>query len=268
MAKVDVLLTFWGDVDLFEKAVKSVVAQTESDWRLLVLDDCYPSDEPKKYIQSLNDKRITYYRHKKNIGITKNFNYAVDHAAADFCVLMGCDDIMLPQYIERALAHIGKADFYQPRVDVINGDGTVYLPLGDKIKRFLQPKKSGVYSGEKLAASLCHGNWLYFPSILWKTSTIQNFRFDDRYKIVEDIILIFNILKAGGTLYFDNSTTFQYRRFAKSLSSVEKKKDGVRFNEEDEMYDHFANEFKKIGWNKAARAAKLRITSKLHRALS
>lgn len=268
MAKVDILLTFWGDVDLLKKAVESVIAQTEPDWHLLVLDDCYPSDEPAKYFKSLKDKRITYYRHKKNIGITKNFNYAVDHTTADYCVLMGCDDIMLPDYITQALISIGDADFYQPYVDVIDGDGNVYLPLGDKIKRFLQPKKSGVYQGEKLAASLCHGNWLYFPSILWKTSTIQKYRFNDRYKIAEDVVLELDILKDGGTLYFDRTTTFNYRRFAKSLSSVEKSKGGVRFGEEDQVYDHFANEFKKIGWNKAARAAKLRITSKIHRALS
>ncbi|HSW77780.1 MAG TPA: glycosyltransferase family 2 protein [Candidatus Chromulinivoraceae bacterium] len=268
MAKADILLTFWGDVELLKKAVESVVAQTEKDWHLFVLDDCYPSDEPAKYFANLKDKRITYYRHPKNIGITKNFNYAVKKAKAPYCILLGCDDIMLPNYLETALKNIGEADFYQPSVDVMDGDGTVYLPLGDRIKRFLQPKKSGIYQGEKLAASLSHGNWLYFPSILWKTATIKKYGFNDRYKIAEDVVLEMDIIKDGGRLYFDTATTFQYRRFAKSLSSVEKSKGGVRFDEEDEVYDHLASEFKKLGWNKAARAAAWRVTSRLHRALN
>jgi hypothetical protein len=128
----------------------------------------------------------------------------------------------------------------------------------------LQPKKSGVYKGEKLAASLCRGNWLYFPSILWKTSAIKKYGFDNSYKIAEDVVLELNTIKDGGSLYFDKYTTFHYRRFSKSLSSVEKSKGGVRFREESTVYNHFAKEFRAISWKKAALNAKLRITSRIH----
>ena len=268
MATVDILLPYWGDVELLKKAVESVVAQTEEDWRLLVFDDCYPSDEPAKYFADLKDKRITYYRHLKNLGITNNFNFALNAAKAEFCVMLGCDDIMLPTYVETALNNIGSADFYQPFVDVIDGEGSLYLPLGDKIKRLLRPKKPGIYSGEKLARSLCRGNWLYFPSIMWRTKTIQQYAFDRTYKITQDVKLELDIIKDGGTLYLDNTTTFQYRRFAESLSSREKSKTGVRFNEEKKVYNYFAQTFAKLGWKKAARAAHLRITSRLNRLLS
>jgi len=269
MAKVDILLTYWGDLELLKEAVESVIAQTEQDWRLLVLDDCYPSKEPAAYFAQLKDKRITYYRHERNIGITNNFNYAVNTARAPYCMLLGCDDRLLPSYLETALAHIGNADFYQPGVDVIDDNGTIYLPLTDKVKRHLQPHKTGIYKGERLAASLCTGNWLYFPSILWKTKTIKKYRFDPAYKILEDVILELTIIKNEGSLFFDrNNTTFQYRRSATSLSSTEKSKGGVRFTEETEVYNHFSDAFKKQGWPKAARAAKWRITSRIHQLLS
>lgn len=264
MAKVDVLLTYWGDVDLLKKAVESVLAQTESDWHLYVFDDCYPSKEPAKYFTKLKDKRITYYRHEKNIGVTNNFNYALKAAKSKYCSILGCDDIMLPNYLEIALANIGDAALYQPHVDVIDANGNVYLPLGDKIKRMLQPRKAGVYSGEKLAASLCTGNWLYFPSILWRTEVIKRYEFDKKRKVVQDVPVELGIIKDGGTLYFDKHTTFQYRRFETSVSSSEKSKGGVRFNEEKEVYDQFAKEFSKMGWKNASRAAKLHLTSRLH----
>lgn len=268
MAKVDILLTYWGDVELLKKAVESVLAQTEPDWRLLVFDDCYPSDEPAKYFKTIKDKRVVYYRHKKNLGITHNFQYALNAATAKYCVEMGCDDVMLPNYLEVALKNIGKADFYQPGVEVIDENDNVYLPAVDKVKRFLQPKKSGTYSGEKLAASLCHGNWLYFPSIMWKTKTAQKYGFDTKYKIAEDVDLELSIIKGGGVLAFDTTTIFRYRRSNKSLSSKEKKKGGVRFNEEADVYNRFAADFQKMGWKKASRAAKLRITSRLHEIVS
>jgi glycosyltransferase involved in cell wall biosynthesis len=268
MAKVDILLTYWGDVELLKKAVTSVLAQTEPDWRLLVFDDCYPSAEPAKYFKTIKDKRVIYHRHEENLGITHNFEFALRSAKAKYCVEMGCDDMMLPNYLDVALKNIGKADFYQPGVEVIDDNDIIYLPTADRVKRLLQPRKSGMYSGEKLAVSLCRGNWLYFPSIMWKTSTAQKYGFDTKYKIAEDVDLELNIIKDGGVLAFDTTKTFLYRRSNKSLSSQEKKKGGVRFNEEADVYDRFAAEFQKIGWKKAAKAARLRITSRLHEVLS
>jgi glycosyltransferase involved in cell wall biosynthesis len=268
MAKVDILLTYWGSVELLKKAVESVQAQTEQDWRLLVFDDCYPSDEPAQYFSKIKDSRISYHRHDKNMGITNNFNFALAAARADYCVMLGCDDMLLPNYLAAALQHVGDADFYQPGVDIIDANGTVYLPLVDRVKRILQPHKAGLYSGEKLAASLCTGNWLYFPSILWKTSVIKKYGFNSTYKIVEDVVLELDIIKDGGKLFFDKTTTFHYRRFAESLSSREKSKGGVRFDEENAVYDHFAAEFKKLGWGKASRAAKWHFISRLHQLMS
>lgn len=266
MAKVDILLPYWGDLELLKQTVNSVLAQTEQDWKLQVFDDCYPSDEPKAYFKSLKDPRISYYRHKENIGITANFNHALNSATANYCVIPGCDDVFLPNYLEEALANVGEADFYQPGVEVIDDNGTIYLPIVDRVKRLLQPKTSGYYGGENLATSLCHGNWLYFPSILWKTDTIKKYGFEPKYKIVEDLVLELTIISNDGELYFDKTPSFQYRRSAKSLSSVEK--NGVRFNEEDAAYTAFVTIFTNKGWRKAARAARMRITSRVHRALS
>lgn len=222
MAKIDILLPYWGDFSLFKKAVDSVLAQSESDWSLKIFDDHYPSDEAQRYLESLKDTRISYVRHEKNIGITKNFNFAVNAAESKYCVIMGCDDRLLPNFVSRAISTIGDSDFYQPSVEVIDDKDQPYMPLADRIKSLLRPKEAGIYSGEKLLVSLCHGNWLYFPSIVWKTTTIQKYMFNESYKIVEDLLLEFTIIMNGGTLYLDNEISFQYRRSKESLSSKEK----------------------------------------------
>lgn len=266
---IDILLPYWGDFNLFKKTVESVIAQTNPNWRLLIFDDHYPSNQAEKYCTSINDPRIFYHRHKKNIGITNNFNYAVNAADATYCTIIGCDDKLLPSYVEKALQHIGDTDFYQPGVEVIDGNDNVYLPLGDRIKHFIQPRKGGIYTGESLATSLCHGNWLYFPSIVWKTSSLKRYKFDSKYKIVEDVVVEMELIRDGGRLYFDKeNVTFQYRRFENSLSSREKSKDGVRFTEENDAYAHLADNFSSIKWNRAARAARFHITSRIHHLLS
>lgn len=266
--RIDILLPYWGDLDIAKKTVESVLAQSNPNWRLLIFDDCYPSDEPRKYFESLQDDRISYYRHPENIGITKNFNHALRSATAEYCMLVGCDDILLPNYVDLALSSIEDADFFQPGVEVIDANDTPYLPIVDRVKRLLMPKKSGVYSGEKLASSLCHGNWLYFPSITWRTSTIQKYGFDEKYQIAEDLLLELSIIADGGKLSLHKTKAFQYRRFAESLSSKEKQRGGVRFNEEDEVYGIMMKRFSQIGWKRAARAANLRLTSRIHSALN
>lgn len=264
--KVDILLPFWGDVDLFKKTVKSVLVQTDPNWRLLIFDDHYPSDEPEKFIKKLNDPRIQYYRHKENIGITSNFNYALKRATAPYFVMLGCDDLLLPDYIKESVREIGNANFYQPRVQVIDENGNIYKPLTDRIKSILA-LKPGVHSGQKLATSLSKGNWLYFPSILWQTELIQKYGFNNKYKIAEDLQLELQLILDGYKLRVGKTPLFQYRRFSKSLSSVEKKRGGIRFSEENEVYSEFALKFKQADWKTASRAAKMRITSRINQLL-
>lgn len=265
---IDIIIPYWGSFRLLKEAVDSILKQTDTSWHLTILDDHYPSTEAYEFYNNLRDPRITYIRHRKNKGITNNFNFAIKQTSADYCVIMGCDDRFLPNYVETVLHNIGDADFYQPGVQVINANGHTYLPLPDRVKRILRPKKAGAYSGEKLATSLCHGNWLYFPSITWRTSFLKNYSFDTNYKILEDVILEFEMLLDGAILHLDNTETFQYRRFAESLSSKEKSKSGIRFAEEKAVYNQFAEKFKKAGWNSASRAAKFRITSRINQLIS
>jgi len=268
MKTIDIMLPYWGEFSLLKQTIESVLAQTSNNWTLSIIDDHYPSLEAQNYCKKIDDKRVAYCRHKQNIGVTNNFNFSIEKAAAEYCMILGCDDVLMPNYVETALKNIDDNDFYQPGVEIIDSQGRIYLPLSDRVKRFLRPKKAGVYSGETLAVSLCHGNWLYFPSITWRTSTLKRYGFDSKYKIVEDLVVELNIIKDGGKLFFDTSKTFKYRRFADSLSSKEKTKGGVRFKEEDEAYDTYAKTFQKLGWRKASRAARLHITSRIHQLIS
>lgn len=83
--RIDIIIPYWGEFSLLKQAVDSVLEQTSDAWHLTILDDHYPDEAAKNYYSKINDKRITYIRHRKNIGITNNFNYAIKHASAPFC---------------------------------------------------------------------------------------------------------------------------------------------------------------------------------------
>jgi glycosyltransferase involved in cell wall biosynthesis len=271
---VDVLFPYYGDVGMMKKAVCSVLNQTYPYWQLKVFDDGYKSSEPATFFNKLIAKeiemngksRISYEKNAKNLGANGNYRKALAKATSEYYVMMGADDMMLPNFLEmfiKRLKELGEIDIYQPNVQVIDENDQVYLPLVDKIKRMVMPKYGGVFKGEKIAKSYIHG-WHYFPSIIWRTKSAKKVGFNTNYGVVQDVNMGLDIIQNGGMLYFDKDhVTFSYRRHLKSDSSI-KALDGVRFAEEKAFYQIKAQQFHKLGWYKAEKIAKRHVFSKLN----
>lgn len=276
---IDVLFPYYGDVEMMKKAVNSILSQTYTNWRLLAFDDGYPSEEPEHFFKEIisedtkahGSQRIFYEKNTKNLGANGNYKKALSKATAEYYVMMGADDLMHPDFLQKfidSLIKVGEIDIYQPTVDVIDEYDNKYLPLSDKIKRYLQPKQSGIYSGEPVAKSLMHGAWHYFPSMIWKTSSAKKVGFNKEYDVVQDVCMILDILQNGGSLYFDQDAhSFSYRRHSQSDSAV-KALNGYRFNEELNFFRYKALQFKNLGWRGAEFAAKLHVTSRLNALVS
>ncbi|MDQ1597778.1 MAG: hypothetical protein QOI70_1202, partial [Microbacteriaceae bacterium] len=90
------MMPFYGRFDHFREAVKSVLTQTDPDWRLTILDDVYPDLAPGEWAKAIVDPRVTYLRNDTNLRPSRNYNKAVSLATGTFVVIMGCDDVMLP----------------------------------------------------------------------------------------------------------------------------------------------------------------------------
>lgn len=268
---VEIVMPFWGDVSLFKAAVSSILDQSDPDWKLIIIDDAYPSTDPEAWVTSLNDSRIQYVRNDKNVGVTANFQKSVDLATQDRLTIMGCDDRLRPDYVARIreLSQRFDADIIQPGVVVIDDEGLECIPLADRVKSFIRPRHRGPVEikPEALATSLSHGDWMYFPSLSWKTSRIRQFGFQPQFEVVLDLALAFDLIRSGGSLVLDDEVVFEYRRHSSSVSSW-KAVDGSRFDEERAFLAQSAQSFAALGWNRAARAARWRWTSRLNAVVS
>lgn len=262
------MLPFYGDVDQLKSAVRSVLDQTFTDFRLVVVDDQYPDPEPARWLQSLGDVRVHYLRNDVNLGVNGNFRRCVDLVEAPAFTLMGCDDMMTPQHLATALAALEAhpaAAVVQPGVQVVDADDSVVRPLGDRVKARMTPRAPAVLQGEALAASLYRGNWTYFPSLVWRTSVAKPIGFRPGLEIVLDLALLLDIARAGGALVLTEEVTFSYRRHTESVSSLQAV-DGRRFDEERVFFSGEAQRCAEIGWPDAARAARRHLTSRLNAA--
>jgi glycosyltransferase involved in cell wall biosynthesis len=266
---LDILLPFYGRFDHFRLAVESVLAQSDGDWRLVVVDDVYPDLAPGEWVQSLGDDRIRYLRNEENLGVSRNFAKCVTLMEADYAVIFGCDDVMLPNYVANVAALLAAnplADVIQPGVEVIDSEGNPSLPLGDRIKRSYRHRdvpESGILVGEDLAASLLHGNWTYFPALVWRAELLSTFGFVTTREVVPDLKMLLDIAAGGGSLVVDETLSFQYRRHSESVSSW-RATDGSRFLEEKELFAEEAERFAALGWSRAARSARVHFSSRVN----
>ncbi|MEW2582644.1 glycosyltransferase family 2 protein [Streptomyces virginiae] len=269
MVTFDFMLPYYGDVQLMQDAVRSVLAQTDRDFRLVVIDDGKEPDVPG-WFAGLGDDRVHYTRNEQNLGITKNFQKCVRLSEADYVVIMGCDDVLHPHYLETVRKIVDAQPgigMVQPGVEVIDGTGQVTQGLADNTKKRLyapQVKGRRLMGGEELAASVLRGNWLYFPSIAWRGEVLRKVNFRDDYSVIQDLALVIDLLEDGEQMVIDNTTTvFQYRRHAVSESSVQAFS-GTRFAEAERYFSAVAARMDARGWPKAARAARFHSASRLH----
>jgi len=269
---VDVLLPYYGDVAMMKQAVESILGQTRPDWTLTVIDDGYPDESLPGYFGVLvaQDPRITYLRNEANLGANGNYRKALTFVRHELAVVMGADDVMLSNYLETVVAaheQFPSAQIIQPGVEVIDELGQPGVGLVDRMKRVYAPRVQGrrLLSGEPLAVSLMRANWLYFPSICWRSDTLVATNFREGLNVVQDLALALDLIKAGGSLVVDSSVCFQYRRHRESDSSL-RALQGTRFIEEREFFTGMADEFEAIGWRRAARTARLHLASRLNAA--
>ncbi|MBB6626429.1 glycosyltransferase family 2 protein [Nocardioides sp. KIGAM211] len=267
-AGIDVVIPYVGDPALLREAVESVLRQPGEDWRLVVVEDGPQGHDVAGWLDGLRDPRVTHVLHEQNRGLPATFQHCLELATAPWVVFPGCDDVLAPDYlgvVRAAIARHPSAVAVQPGVEVIDDDGEVVLPLGDRVKRRLAPA-DGLWAGEQLLRSLLLGNWTYFPSICWRREAAAAVGFRQDLPVTLDLALLAGLVLDGGSVATTSEVAFRYRRHPASVSSVAAE-DAHRFAEEARLHRELAAASTARGWTRAARAARLRPTSRLHAAL-
>lgn len=101
-----------------ERAIKSVLSQTYSDFELIIVDDCSP-ENINSVVSKFNDNRIRYYRNEKNCGavrVVDNWNICLNYARGEYVICMGDDDLLAPN----ALAEYNRLSILYPNINLLH----------------------------------------------------------------------------------------------------------------------------------------------------
>lgn len=101
---VSVVLTSYNQGEWLQESIESVLAQTMSDWELVLIDNGSTDHSMEIVKQYERHPKITIIRHEQNKPHTVILNHGIRTARGRYFSLLVSDDYYLPQKLERQVA--------------------------------------------------------------------------------------------------------------------------------------------------------------------
>ena len=109
---VSVIMPSYNTASYISDSIKSVLAQTYSNWELIIVDDCSTDNTDAIVAEFLSDKRIRYYKNPYNSGAAQSRNRALREAKGRYIAFLDSDDLWLPEKLEKQIRFMQKNGFY------------------------------------------------------------------------------------------------------------------------------------------------------------
>jgi glycosyltransferase involved in cell wall biosynthesis len=106
MATVRVFVPTCGRPQLLQRALDSLLSQTFQDWIAEVHNDLPEDNEPARIVGQLNDSRIQFVQHSRNLGGTATFNLFFRNTSEPFYSLLEDDNWWEPSFLEKMISHM------------------------------------------------------------------------------------------------------------------------------------------------------------------
>lgn len=168
---VSVVLTSYNQAEWLQESIESVLAQTMSDWELVLIDNGSTDHSMEIVKQYERHPKITVIRHEQNRPHTVILNHGIRTARGRYFSLLLSDDYYLPQKLERQVAVF---EHLPEEYGVVYSNGYRLRPDGSLV---LDP--CGHHRGNVLEALLTEPS--FFPPIapLVRRRCLLEFPFDE-----------------------------------------------------------------------------------------
>ena len=227
---ISIILPTYNGGKYIDKSIKSVIAQSFSDWELLVVDDGSTdntADIIKKYEE--DDKKIIYLKNEVNLGIQKSLNYGLKKARGKYVARIDDDDTWVDADKLRK-----QFDFLEDnREYVLVGTGVIVVDEDDnKIMQYILPT-----TDYKIRKNILMKNCFIHSSVMFRADSVESlggYKEDNNSKNIEDYDLWLRLgthgkfanlsshgvcfMQRGGSISSEN----KIEQFKKNLDLIEK----------------------------------------------
>lgn len=199
-----------------EETLASVVAQTFSDWEVIVADDGSTDSTAER--AGAADPRVRVVPTAGRVGPAAARNSALEHATGELVAFLDADDLWLPEYLTR---QVGVFDRESERplapVGIVACDARIRTPEGDDARTFLQ--RFPGYGEPITLESVLAQNRVYVSALVPRAAGEEVGWFDARLFGTEDHDLWIRLLETGRRGVLNTEVLAIYRYLPGSVSS-------------------------------------------------
>lgn len=217
MPKISVCLPVYNGAAFLREAIESVLAQTETDFELLIGDDCSTDDSAAIAASyAAKDARIKCWVNQRNLGLFANYNECMRRAGGIYIKPFAQDDLLNPAMLQRESALLAA----NPDVKLvscarnwIDSDGLVVNVVRPFEKQIVLEGKDVIrFNYYRLT------NWVGEPSTVMFRRADVGESFDTRFYHYGDIEYWFRIMESGKYAFIDE-VLCRFRRHEGSSTS-------------------------------------------------
>jgi glycosyltransferase involved in cell wall biosynthesis len=236
--KITVLMPVYNEKAAYlNQAIESILAQTQKDFELLIVDDGSTDRECLKTLDQYarKDPRIRLVRNQKNIRLTKTLNIGLSLAKGEFVARLDSDDFSQPKRLEEQLK------FMDANPDCVLCGSWAHLV--DEKDKIVGEKKSPA-SYEAIKKGIIGHNFFTHSTWFFKKDVIQKYGgYSEKAVKTEDYDLLLKLIPRH-----------RVANIPQFLGSYRINQNGISFkdNKEQEKYSIIArfNALKNYGYPK------------------
>ena len=225
-ARVSVLVPAWNDGPYLDAALRSLAAQTWTDFEAVIADDGSSDDTAAiAAAWAARDSRFRLLRSDTNRGMTENWNAALREARGELITKLDADDAaapdflaaMVPELDDRAVGAVFcrtvECDDELRPAAAWDGERAFALHGLDPAQRIARP------GHEWLAMSFDDHQLWHSDAFLMRREDLLAFGgWDERWSCASDTDLILRVLEQGRRVVHVPTTGVAYRRRERSVS--------------------------------------------------
>jgi len=208
--KLSIIMTAYNVADYISSTIDSVIAQTNQNFNLIIVDDC-STDQTQKIIRSYEKEYdwISVVCHAENLGVSSARNTGLQHADGDLVTFIDGDDWVEPDYVDHFITVFNDED-----VDLVTC-GFFNQNENGKVKNKIAKRQTAIVGRDeavkqiiKMTGTVMGYTWnkAYIRSIISKNKLL----FQTDLDLMEDQVFNVQYATLARKFYLDNVPLYHY----------------------------------------------------------
>lgn len=194
--KISVCIPTYNYARYISFTIESILNQRFTDFELIVLDDCSKDNTEEVVSRFLHDKRVSFERNEKNLGLAGNWNKCLSKAKGEYIKFVFADDVLASDEALGLMAGVLDSD---PSVSLV-ASGRHLIDSESKIIGFASHFPPNFVADGLEVINLClkeDTNKIGEPTVVMFRRADCLRGFDERYQQLLDQEMWFHLLEKG-----------------------------------------------------------------------